>query len=43
VDVGTSDSGIIPKSTHKVNPEYKYYIDPKRAGFERIKLKACKT
>ena len=43
VDVGTMDSGIIPKSSHKVNNKFKYYIDPKRAGFERIKLKICKT
>ena len=43
VDVGTSDSGIIPKSSHKINNKFKYYIDPKRAGFERIKLKVWKT
>lgn len=43
VDVGTSDSGIIPKSTHKVNMKYSYYIDPKKTGCDLIKLKVCKT
>lgn len=43
VDVGTSDSGIIPKSTHLVNQNYKYYIDPKVPGHDLIKLKVCRT
>lgn len=41
VDVGTTDPGIIPKS--RLRPAIALYIDPKRAGFERIKLKVCKT
>ena len=39
VDVGTSDSGIIPKSTHKVNKDWNYYIQPPKAGSDLIKLK----
>lgn len=46
VDVGTSESGIIPKSSMKVNTDYEYFIDPR--SFEDnnsnlIKLKICKT
>lgn len=39
VDVGTTESGIIPKSTHKVNKKYEYFIEPRKAGSDLIKLK----
>ena len=43
VDVGTSDPGVIPKSSLPVNQNYQFYIDPQRAGFDTIQLKICKT
>jgi hypothetical protein len=39
VDVGTSESGIIPKSSKQVNTEYEYYIEPIGHDPEMIKLK----
>ncbi|CAI2375075.1 unnamed protein product [Moneuplotes crassus] len=43
VDVGTTDSGIIPRATLKVNRNYNYYIEPRNPEGSLIKLKICKT
>ena len=43
IDVGTSDPGIIPKSSFPVNKNYKYYIDIQRPNFNKIKLKIWET
>lgn len=43
VDAGTTDSGIIPKSSYKVNNDLRYFIDTHRSGHGLIKLKTCKT
>ena len=43
VDVGTSESGIIPKSSMKVNTDYKYFIQPLKSNAEMIELKVCRT
>ena len=39
--VGTSDPGVIPASTSKVNTRYEYFIEPRKAGIGIIKLKVC--
>ena len=43
IDVSTTDPGIIPRNSLRINSNYKYFIDPPQAGCDMIPLKFCPT